>query len=99
MFLDILEFTVENKKNCLGKTVVKMWSQMLTKSGSKVHKTTFRKKCENQKKLKLNKTKDISSEREKILFLLRFVRFFTFFKTMHSVFRRAEILSLSDKYC
>ena len=47
MFLDILEFTVENKKKCLGKTVLEMWSQKLTKNGFKVHKTTFRKKCEN----------------------------------------------------
>ena len=28
MFLEILEFRVENKKNCLGKTVFKMWSQI-----------------------------------------------------------------------
>ena len=47
MFLDTLEFTVENKKNCLEKTVLKMWSQKLTKKSLKVHKTTFRKKLEN----------------------------------------------------
>ena len=31
MFLDILEFRVENKKKYLGKTVLKMWSQILRK--------------------------------------------------------------------
>ena len=40
------------QKNCLGKTVFKMWSQKLTKNSLKVHKTTFRKKCEYYKKLK-----------------------------------------------
>ena len=35
------------QKNCWGKTVLKMWSQKLTKNSLKVHKTTFRKKCEN----------------------------------------------------
>ena len=37
----------KNNKNCWGKTVLKMWSQNLTKNGLKVHKTTFRKKCKN----------------------------------------------------
>ena len=55
MFLDILEFTEENKKDCLGKTVLKMWSQKLTRNGLKVHKTTSRKKCKN---LKINKNKN-----------------------------------------
>ena len=31
MFLDILEFRVENKKKYLGKTVLKIWSQILRK--------------------------------------------------------------------
>ena len=49
MFLDILEFTVEKQKNCLAKTVLKMWSQKLTKNGLKVHKTTFRKSAKTKK--------------------------------------------------
>ena len=36
------------QKNYLGKTVLKMWSQILTKNNVKVHKTTFRKKCEKK---------------------------------------------------
>ena len=40
----------QNKK-CLGKTVLKMGSQMLTKNGLKVAKTTFRKSA----KTKINK--------------------------------------------
>ena len=28
MFLDILEFKVENKKKCVGKTVLKRWPQI-----------------------------------------------------------------------
>ena len=44
-------FTVENKKNCLGKTFLKMRSQMVKKNRGSVHKTTF-KKCENKKKSK-----------------------------------------------
>ena len=57
MFQDILEFIVERKKkNCWGKTVLKIWSQMLTKNSPKVHKTTFRRKCKTQKiKTKNNK--------------------------------------------
>ena len=31
MFLDILEFVLENKQFFVGKTVFKMWSQKLTK--------------------------------------------------------------------
>ena len=34
----------KQKQKKLGKTVLKMWSQMLTKNGFKGHKTTFRKK-------------------------------------------------------
>ena len=45
MFLDILEFRTENQKNILGKTVLKMWSQIC--GGKCVHKTTIRKKCKN----------------------------------------------------
>ena len=36
-------------KKSLGKTVLKIWSQILTKNDLKVHKTTFRKKCKNRK--------------------------------------------------
>ena len=31
MFLDILECRIEKKKNCLVKTILKMWSQKSTK--------------------------------------------------------------------
>ena len=34
-------FYRKQTKKILGKTVLKMWSQMLTKNGLKVHKTTF----------------------------------------------------------
>ena len=50
MFLDILEFTEENKKNCLGKTVLKIWSQMLTKNGLSVHKLLLEKSAKTKKK-------------------------------------------------
>ena len=32
MFLEILKLRVENKPKCLGKTVLKMWSQKSTRS-------------------------------------------------------------------
>ena len=35
MFLHILEFTVENKLNCFGKTFWKMWSKILEKNAKK----------------------------------------------------------------
>ena len=39
MFLDILEFRIYH--NCLGKTVLKMWSQICGKKSICVHKTTY----------------------------------------------------------
>ena len=45
MFLDILEPQLENKKNCLGKTVLKIWSQICEKMASFVHQMTLKKKC------------------------------------------------------
>ena len=59
MFLDILEFTVKNKKNCLGKTALKMWSQKLLKKGLNVHKTTFRNKVQKLKKIKTKYNENI----------------------------------------
>ena len=55
MFLEILEFTVENNKKCVGKTVLKMWSQMLTKNGLNVQKRTFRKKKKKKRRKKMKK--------------------------------------------
>ena len=52
-FLDILEFTVENKqKKCLEKTILKIWSQIGKKNGLCVHKTPFRKKVQELRKIK-----------------------------------------------
>ena len=45
MFLDILELQIKNKKNALGKTVVKMGSQICGKMPSFVTKMTLKKKC------------------------------------------------------
>ena len=49
MFLDILEFTVENKDKNLVKTVLKMWSQINKKNGLGVPKTIFRDKKRKKK--------------------------------------------------
>jgi hypothetical protein len=54
MFLDILELQIENKKNALGKTVLKMWSQICGKVPSFVHETTLKKKCAFEKWLYLS---------------------------------------------
>ena len=47
-------FVVYSRKQqkYLGKTVLKIWCQMLKKKFLSVHKTTFRKKCENKKNKK-----------------------------------------------
>ena len=52
MFLDILDFRIENKNNGLEKTVLKMWSQICGEKSLCVHKTTLRKKVQ---KLKITK--------------------------------------------
>ena len=38
MFLDILELQIENKKNALGKTVMKIWCQICEKMALFVQK-------------------------------------------------------------
>ena len=43
----------KTKKNSLGKTVLKLWSQFCCKIGMSVHKVTLKKKC---KKVKTHKT-------------------------------------------
>ena len=59
-FLDILEFRIEaEEKNCLGKTVLKMWSQICEKKPmcqqnyfqKKVRKLKTKKKIKNMKTL------------------------------------------------
>ena len=50
MFLGILDFIVENKKNYLKKTVKKTWSQIYNKNYLCVHKTTFRKNLKQKTK-------------------------------------------------
>ena len=47
------------QKNCWGKTVMKLWSQMLTKNCVKVHKTTFRKKVRKLKEKKKNNNENV----------------------------------------
>ena len=54
MFLDIFELQIENKKNALGKTVLKTWSQICGKFASFVHETTLKKKCAFDKWLYLS---------------------------------------------
>ena len=54
MLLDILEFRVENKKNYLGKTVLKVWSQILRKMAFMSTKLLFRKNLKTKIKLKNN---------------------------------------------
>ena len=41
-------FTVENKKKSLGKTVLKMWSQMFLKNGVSFHETTLKKRVKKK---------------------------------------------------
>ena len=53
MFLDILEFQVEDKKNGLGKTVLKMWFQIRDTIIYLSKKSSFRKKYK-KKYLKKN---------------------------------------------
>ena len=53
MFLEIFELCKENKKKCLGKTVLKMWSQILNKIVALVHEISLKKKC---KKVKTHKS-------------------------------------------
>ena len=43
MFLDFLEFGVENKKDLLEKTVLVIWSQTCGKMASIVRKITYKK--------------------------------------------------------
>ena len=50
MFRDILEFTVENKKYCLRKTVVKMWSQICNKKAYVSTKILLEKRATNKKR-------------------------------------------------
>ena len=49
MFLIILEFTVANKKNCLGKTGWKMWSQILKNISHMFTKLLFKKSAKTKK--------------------------------------------------
>ena len=57
MFLDILEFVVENKnKKKLGKTVLKMWSQLCQKKADVSTKLLLEKNATIKKKLKTKKT-------------------------------------------
>ena len=49
MFLDFLDFREEIKKKYLRKTVLKMWSQ-ICENDLCVHKTTFRKRGEKDRK-------------------------------------------------
>ena len=49
IFLDIFELLKE-KQNCSGKTVLKMWSQILGKMAVLVHKITLYKKSKKLKK-------------------------------------------------
>ena len=51
LFLDIFEFTVENKKK-LGKTVLKVWSPNCEQIAYVTNKTNFRKKSADNKKNK-----------------------------------------------
>ena len=53
VFLDSFELLIENKKNSLEKTVLKMLSQICGKNYMLVHKVTLKKKC---KKVKTHKT-------------------------------------------
>ena len=50
MFLDILEFRVENKKKYFGKTVLKMWSQILRKMAYMSTKLLLEKSGKKRKK-------------------------------------------------
>ena len=50
MFLDILEFREENKKKYLGKTVLKMWSQILQKMAYESTKLLLEKSAETKNK-------------------------------------------------
>ena len=55
MYLDSFELQIENKKNSLRKTVIKMWSQTCGKIAMLVHKVTLKKseKVKTHKTLKL----------------------------------------------
>ena len=46
MFLDSVELWIENKKNCLGKTVLKMWFQIWGNWLDMSKKNYFKKKCD-----------------------------------------------------
>ena len=53
MFLDNFELSIQNKrKNCLGKTVLEIWSQICSKIAMLVHKITLKK---NGKKVKTHR--------------------------------------------
>ena len=59
IFLDSLELWIENKKNILGKTVLKIWSQICGKNTMLVQKITLKKvqkskNTQNIKNLKLH---------------------------------------------
>ena len=49
MFLDILEFRIENKKDFLGKTVLKMRSQILRKMAYETTKLLLEKNAKTKK--------------------------------------------------
>ena len=53
-FLDILELQIENKKKCLGKTVLKIWSLICGKMAAFVRKMTLQKKSAFEKWLNLS---------------------------------------------
>ena len=51
MFLDIFEFTVERRKKCLGKTVLKMWFQICEKIAYVSTKLLLEKNAKTNKKI------------------------------------------------
>ena len=56
IFLDSYELKVQRKENCLGKTVMEIWSQVGGKITMLVHKVTF-KKSAKKKRIKLKNLK------------------------------------------
>ena len=59
MFLDILEYRVENKKNYLGKTVLKIWSQILRKMAFVSTKLFLEKNAKKLNKIKLKNHENV----------------------------------------
>ena len=55
MFIDILEFRIEKNKKSLGKTVLKMWSQICGKKKFMCPQKRFKKKVQKLKKYQKQK--------------------------------------------